>query len=93
MNCMWLLPPWKMKRALKDPTQKLSPIESNEPKEMFVQEMESAKYIKITPFSHPKLFIHLLGKANSISSDQTFSHTCNAKIKGSICTTSNIKML
>ena len=30
------------------------------------------------------MFIHLLGKANFISSDHTFSHTCNAKIQASI---------
>ena len=49
-----------------------------------MHEAEDANYIKITPFSHPKLFIHILGKANSISSDYNFSHTCNDKIQGSI---------
>ena len=79
--------PWKMKRTLKEPTQNknnLNPFESNEPKELLIREIEGANYIKIIPSSHPKLFIHLLGKANFISTDQTFSHTCNAKIKVSI---------
>ena len=59
-------------------------MDRNEPREITYQEKEKGNYIKINPSSHPKLFTHLLKKANSITSDQTFSFTCNAKIKGSI---------
>ena len=73
-----------MKNAPIDITQILNKNGSKGPREVFDQEMKNEKYIKITPSSHPKLFIHLLNKANSISSDQTFSHTCKAKLRGSI---------
>ena len=86
-DCKWRNPPWKMKGALRNPTKetdKGNPPQSSKPIEQFLHEAEDSNYIKITPFSHPKLFIHILEKANSISSDHDFSHTCKASIKGSI---------
>ena len=86
-DCKWRNPTWKMKGVHRIPTQEkdsVNPSVSNKPNEQFLHEAEDANYIKITQFSHPKLVIHILGKANSISSDYNFSHSCNARIQGSI---------